>query len=365
MVREWSGNFQKALQSPYGGGQSPRHLSPRIGAGGIATVTSRIIDRIKRCGVPGFHTLVMDRPMRDFEVATLILSAKAYQLFVGPITLFADAEGMKWAVKNKITSIYSDCREIRVPEYVDRRKFWAAGKLESWSRMKAPCVSVDIDAVLYESPSLFKDIIALHAEPDDLQVYQRSTLRTKIDELTGKMHSGYRSKFWHPPANVGILCINDDSFRNRYASLSMDMMSRESVSPLMADYEAIQIEGMPVTQMVLVEQYLLSALATAQNKSMAFIGALNPDNEHMRPNKAAYHLWNSKRYYSTHARARERYIDFTLDELSRIGAIQSVGSILAANGLPTVRVTDGNTQRTRWSYRPEWTGPGDQAVVSE
>lgn len=328
-------------------------------------MTSRVIDRIKRCGVPGFHTLVMDRPMCDFEIATLILSVKAYQRFVGPMTLFADESGMQWAAENKIASLYSDCRVIRVPEYVDRRKFWAAGKLEAWSRMHAPCVSVDIDAVLYKTPSIFKDIVALHSEPVELQVYQRSTLRAKIDELTGKKYCEYSSKFSHPPANVGILCINDDSFRNRYASLSMEMMIRESQTPLMPDYETVQVNGVPVTQMVLVEQYLLSALATAKNKSMSFIGTLNADSEHILPNKTAFHLWNSKRYYATHARACERYIEFVIDELSRIGAMNSVGGVLAANGLPTVRVTDGNTQRTRWSYSGEWIGPGDQTFCGE
>lgn len=328
-------------------------------------MTSRVIDRIKRRGVPGFHTLVMDRTIRDFEIATLILSVKAYQKFVGPITLFADERGMKWAIKNKIASLYTDCREIRVPEYVDRRKFWAAGKIEAWSRMQAPCVSVDIDAVLYETPSIFKDIVALHSEPDELQVYKRSRLRTKIDEMTGKASCEYSSKFLYPPANVGVLCINDDAFRNRYASMSMDMMIRESSSPLMQDYETIQVNGVPVTQMVLVEQYLLSALATAKGTSMSFIGELQTDNEHMLPNKAAFHLWNSKRYYAIHSRARERYIEFVIDELSRIGAMDSCGSVLAENGLPTVQVTDGNTLRTRWSYRGEWTGPGDQALSSE
>lgn len=319
----------------------------------------RILSRLKMGGIPGFHTLIMDRPLPDFEVATMILSIRAYQKNVGDITLFADEAGMKWATKHKIANLYNNVEEMVLDEEIDRRKFWAAGKLEAWARMKAPCVSVDIDAVLYKKPSMFSDIVALHPEPPNWDVYGLSALRNRVDRLTGLACSGPRKP--HPPANVGILCINDDEFRFSYAAYSNALMLSESCDPHMADDEAITINGVPITQMVLAEQYLLSSLATADEKSMSFISDLDVESNHMVPTKAAFHLWNSKRFYQQHARAREAYINRVLEELYTMGAMMDfkVADAVFVNGLPSVRVVDANSGKARWSYSGEWTGPGE------
>lgn len=319
----------------------------------------RILSRLSQGGIPGFHTLIMDRPLPDFEVATMILSIRAYQKNVGDITLFADEAGMKWAIKNKIAHLYNDTKQIGVDERIDRKKFWAAGKLVAWSRMKAPCVSVDIDAVLYSKPSMFSDIVALHPEPFEWDVYSGSLLRDKVDNLTGLNYCGPRDE--HPPANVGILCINDDEFRQNYTDAALLLMFSESTYPAMSDDESITINGVPVTQMVLAEQYLLSSLATAKEKSMSFISDLDVMANHMVPTKKAFHLWNSKRFYQQHARAREVYINRVLEELYTMGAFMdpAVASAVFVNGLPSVRVVDANSGKARWSYSGEWTGPGE------
>lgn len=319
----------------------------------------RILSRIKMGGIPGFHTLIMDRTLPDFEVATMILSIRAYQKNVGDITLFADEAGMKWAIQNNIAHLYNDVKQISVDETIDRKKFWAAGKLEAWFRMKAPCVSVDIDAVLYSKPSMFSDIVALHPEPPGWDVYSGSLLRDKVDDFTGLNYCGPRDE--HPPANVGILCINDDEFRQNYTDAALSLMFSESINPIMPDDESITINGVPITQMVLAEQYLLSSLASADEKSMSFISDLDVKANHMVPTKKAFHLWNSKRFYQQHARAREVYISRVLEELYTMGAMEdrAVANAVFVNGLPSVRVVDANTGKARWSYNGEWTGPGE------
>jgi len=321
-------------------------------------VIKRILSRLSQGGIPGFHTLIMDRPLPDFEVATMILSIRAYQKNIGDITLFADEAGMKWAVQNKIAHLYNDTKQISVDETIDRKKFWAAGKLEAWSRMKAPCVSVDIDAVLYKKPSVFSDIVALHPEPPEWDVYGPSALRMSVNKMTDMMYS---ERVQHPPANVGILCINDEGFRLNYTHSALSLMRMESLWPIMSDDEAITINGVPITQMVLAEQYMLSSLATASGRSMSFISDLDVKANHMVPTKKAFHLWNSKRFYQQHARAREVYISRVLEELYTMGAMEdrAVANAVFVNGLPSVRVVDANTGKARWSYNGEWTGPGE------
>jgi hypothetical protein len=317
-----------------------------------------IIDRIKALrSLPGFHTLTGDRPMADYELVTMMLSALVYKKRIGKMTLFTDEAGYRWASRTWMLSLYDDHKYIEVPKSIDKRVFWAAGKLVAMSKMKAPCVSVDLDAVLFERPNLISDVVALHPEPFEWEVYGWSPFKSRIYEEVG---AEFESFWQHPPANVGVLAINDEFLRSTYTKTALMLMMEESTHPVTPPSTVIHVEGVPVTQMVLAEQYLISAIATKQDKHMSFITDLDVENQHMVPTRKAMHLWNSKRFYAKHTRAREQYISWALTQIHAIaGESEAVNRIVRDNGLPTVLVIDGNTGVRRWSYKGEWNGPGE------
>lgn len=323
-----------------------------------------IIDRVKALwNLPGFHTKTGDKPMTNFELVTAMLSVIAYQTRIGKMTLFTDFEGEEWAKRTGLIKLYDDHRIIHVHTAINRNVFWAAGKLYAMNQMKAPCVSVDLDAVLFDRPSLISDVVALHPEPYEWDVYSYGDFRNIVEDearLRGVCQDRDPMLSNNPPANVGILAINDEGFRSEYADAAIWMMIQESVNPVTDPKSVIRVDGTPVTQMVLAEQYFLSVLAYEMEKRLSFITDLNVGLQHMVPTPKAVHLWNSKRYYAKHGRAREAYISWALNQIYALTEKdEMIHGILRDNGLPTVRVLDGNTGATRWSYKGEWEGPGD------
>ncbi len=323
-------------------------------------MTSLIRRLMSLRALPGFHSLVLNKPLDDFEVATVILSAHAYRKLVGPITLFADTAGLEWARSIGLTKLYDEVGRISIDGRINKRIFWAAGKIEAMSKMSAPCCSVDLDAVLWRRPPVTPDAVGLHFEPPWWEVYGWSHLRTKIDEWIDVPRRQRQREY--PPVNTGVLCINDEDLRRVYCDSAQSLMVQESLKPVTDDLERVEVDGSQVTEMVIVEQLLLSELCSGLGKKLKTLAHLDLDREHVRPNHYGYHLWSSKRFYRKHARAREAYITWVLNKLWDMteGDNDDVGDVVARAGLPYIRVRDGNVPAIRWSHRGEWTGPAEE-----
>jgi hypothetical protein len=328
-----------------------------------------LIQKLKALrGIPGFHSLCLKEGQTpsDFEVATQILSVCAYRKRIGPMTFFGNTEALKWLEDSKIAPLYDEVLELVVDPDIDQKTFWAAGKIEALRCMTAPCIGLDTDCVLFRRPTLNTDVVALHSEPFDWQVYQSSPMRDRMAEtifgwyaevyhLNGKVGKNYI-----PPANCAVVGMFDEGVRLAYVRAAERVMLDESEKPSMTDADRIVIEGSSVTEMVLAEQLLLSWIVGLFNKNISFIGELDVARDHMVPNPDCYHLWNSKRFYRQHSRAREHYIEWVMERMRSDGLLdKTVMTAVAVNNLPTRRVVDGNTGAVRWSHQTEWTGPGE------
>ena len=307
--------------------------------------------------LPGFHSMILRQEPKDFELATQIASVVAYRKFVGPITLFADVAGARWARRTGIIGLYDDVRPLAVDPRVDLTRFWAAGKIAAMAEMRAPCCSVDTDAILMTRPAALPAAVALHAEPEDWEVYRSSAFRRTLD-----VSVGLKGACTFPPANTAVLAFNDEDLRAEYCELARWHMVQESRRPTLSSGYEVHIEGQPVRAMVLVEQYLLSALCSARGKRLRFLGDLDPATNHLSRNPEVLHLWSSKRFYAKHARAHERFLDSVMDLIKGLGDT-AAHDVCRANGLPVCRVTDANTGVRRWSYAGEWVGPGETSEL--
>jgi len=314
----------------------------------------------------GLHTITLGRCMDEVELATMLLSVLTYKANIGPMTLAVDTGGLHFACAVGLNKLYDDVMPIEIPPGIDKFTFWAAGKLVALSRMSGHVISVDLDAVLYRKPSPLIDLHGLHYEPISWATYGWNPMWETAGQLLGA--NGWQRL---APINVAVAAFYNEDLRDQYTNLAIKLMqicSRPNGG--IPDSYKVSVGGSgsatPVAEMVFAEQYLLAVVAQSMNCSVRCIGDLDIGKDHMVPSKKAYHLWNSKRFYAKHDRAREMYLTNVMEEIYQLVSGQpeesTVQGIIHKLGLPTIRVVDGNAPAVRWSRAGEWFGPGEEVV---
>ncbi len=309
----------------------------------------------------GAHALVYKKPLEDFEIATMMLSALAYRDMIGPIMLCCDELGQEFAESTGISKLYDGVLRLRIDPKINQDTYWAAGKIAALNLLKAPCILVDLDAVLWKRPSTWNDVNVLHDEPRHWEVYAWNSLWSEAEDIIKTTELPCVS-----PLNTAILGFNDQEILEEYRHLAESLMIRGSIKGVTAAHKVL-IKGsgrdLPITEMVFAEQYSLPMLAAVMKKRVGKITTLDIAADHPVKNKTAFHLWNSKRFYAKHGRAREVYLSWVMDEIWNIVEGTNDESIVRAIAnklnLPTIRVIDGNTDAVRWSRQGEWFGPGE------
>ena len=308
----------------------------------------------------GIHSMVLKKFPVDYEIATMVLSAVVYKRNIGPIILCADSKASDFAEWSGLSRLYDDIRHIWIDPRINQEIFWAAGKIASLGLAKSPCIVVDLDAVLWKRPSAWDDVTVLHEEPCNWEAYQWNTMWNHAEDLL-RVDSLPRVA----PLNTAIVAFNDMDLIKEYRNLAEGLMIRATKSGVSGHKVSIKGSGneLPVTEMVFAEQYSLAMLAHNMGKRVGKITALDIASEHPVKNRTALHLWNSKRFYNQHERAREAYLSWAMEQVwnlvkgtSQESAVQRIAHTL---NLPTIRVVDGNTDAVRWSRQGEWFGPGE------
>lgn len=314
--------------------------------------------------------MTLARPMADFEVATMTLSILSFKEAVGgPMVLMTDIAGSKWSHSTGIASLY-DHVEVMDPidHRIDTNVFWAAGKIQALSKMRAPVISIDLDAVLLTKLSPLKDLHILHTEPQNWEAYGYNPLWELLYKLTANPGVGVGPTRWQP-YNTAIAAFFDQDLLDEYCRVAGRLMLAGSGAGLDSKYRLI-IKGsgkdVPVTEMVTAEQLSLCAVADKMEKSVKAITELTFDGDHHpKRNGKAWHLWNSKRFYQQHGRAREAFLTGAMEEIwshakAKCSLEMLIQRIAHSTGLPTIRVLDANTGVARWSRAGEWFGPGEE-----
>jgi hypothetical protein len=317
----------------------------------------------------GLHSLTFNRPMADYEVATMALSALAYRVLVGgKMILATDQAGYEYVTKTGLDALYDEIRVVTVPDWVDTQIFWAAGKIFALSQLvddRCPVVSIDLDAVLNARLNPLYDLHILHKEPQSWDAYRWNPMWQRLASLTATDREIELPPRWVPynTAVAGFFC-ND--LLDEYVRVATKMM-RNPPRVLGVTVPAASGKLIPVTAMVTAEQLALSAVAQMLGSRVAEITKLDTEKDHPAPSAKVFHLWNSKRFYDQHGRAREAYLTTVMEEIYQIilrapRMEMAVQQMLHATNLPTIRVVDGNVGAVRWSHAGEWIGPGEEVV---
>lgn len=113
-------------------------------------------------------TGLSDYSMEDFELLTMVLSAKNWQKHNGKISMITDSTGYEFYEKNNLLSIW-DGGVFKtldtIPDF-NTDMFWAAGKLWALKHSSAPVAMIDTDFIVW-APIAFdniKDAAVIHEE---------------------------------------------------------------------------------------------------------------------------------------------------------------------------------------------------------
>ena len=308
----------------------------------------------------GLHSFSLRRFPDECEIVTMVLSALTYKEKVGPIMLAADIHGLSFCTWTGISNIYDRVEHVEVDSRINTDTFWAAIKIYALGMIKAPCISVDLDAVLMRRPSPWYDVVALHSEPIEWEAYSWTNM---WEDLWSRLKNGSKRV---APLNTAVAAFYDNELLEKYVSTAKALMINGTKRPISKSSQINIGESgskVPVTEMVFAEQYSLAVIAESMKKRVGVITTLCEKLEHPTPNSTAIHLWNSKRFYRKHGRAHELYMTWAMEQIWRLvkGTKNEpyIQAIAHKCNLPTIRVVDGNTNIIRWSRHGEWFGPGE------
>lgn len=239
--------------------------------------------------IRGFHTLWTlpyfqnskydSYSMQDYELLTMILSALMWRRNNGPITLYGDARAIDYVKGLGISHIWNGgLREIRVPDSISPKVFWAAGKLYALKEMNMPAVMVDLDLIIWKNISGYidgTDICSIHREGIYPEVYpDRDFFNMKDSYIFDPLWD-----WGAPPVNTCMLYISDDQFKNYYVDSATDFM------------ENCDEKEENLCHMVFAEQRLLAMCAGKKGKK---ISSFFPEAADIEKQDIFTHLWGYK-----------------------------------------------------------------------
>ena len=258
--------------------------------------------------------------MQDFEVLTMALSACVYRKLGNQMTMVTDSQGAKFLQLIHGDKCYTNIlTSLDKVSGVNPTVFWGAGKNLAYELFPTPCLSIDLDAVVWGLPEfdeLTTDLIVLHEDPLDWDCYNCS------GELYGSL--GFKSPFWDwsvAPYNVAFLLFNNPHVRTAYTSISqmvMENISRfYSRDALERKSKAIVKNGRhpKIFEQIFAEQQLLSMVAHRLHARVGAVSEIDFATDHLKANPFVTHLWGIKGVYRSTPELKDHLVAGLLNKL--------------------------------------------------
>lgn len=283
-------------------------------SGGGAIGLQNLLEPIQPVAVCGnlraYHVLMTspftyDNPRKSYKMSdtallTAELSARLWQRFNGSITLITDEIGFDYIKKTDLSKAYDEILPI-----LDLRnfgivptKYWASGKIQALTKIAAPCVIIDMDMLLWQKlPVESAKLLVTHNEPLKLKCYPTP------DFFYTDAEYSYPSEwdFTVEPLNTAILYLEEDEFKNYYATQSIRFMYSEKESP-----------DNGVVCMVFAEQRILAMCAAAKGIKAKLL----LDYNHLaEPQSLLTHIWSAKKIIELVPDINKIFIDLCEEKL--------------------------------------------------
>lgn len=235
------------------------------------------------------HALHGELPfsMPEHEQWVARLSALAWRRYNGPIHLFTDREGGAYFRDIGLDAVYDAVHDdLRDLYGLDQKKFWASGKLLALERLRAPCLILDMDLIVWgRLPLQGAALAAAHTEHLNDEFYPG----TEYFLMSPRYRFPEDWDFSAEPLNTAILYLGDDALRREYLSESFRFMRYERDTPDNGS-----------NCMIFAEQRILAMCAARRGiRARTFLDY----DDLLRPQRTITHTWSGKRVLNLHPEA--------------------------------------------------------------
>nr|AGS53585.1 hypothetical protein [uncultured bacterium contig00070] len=233
--------------------------------------------------------------MSKFELLTAQLSAMAWKQYNGEIYLITDKCGEEYIYAQKAESAWNGILPILDPRDsgIIAERFWASGKIQGMSLVKAPCVMLDMDFIVWEPLCLdgFGLVTAHYELLDDLpQAYPPPSFF-----IMSKRYSFNPAwDFTANPMNTAFVYIKDNDFKDYYTDESTRFMKFE---------RGTSDNG--VRCMIFAEQRIMAMCAVEKGIKTDVLMDVNKLSE--LQNRFT-HIWSAKELLRENEELRNEYI---------------------------------------------------------
>jgi hypothetical protein len=256
--------------------------------------------------------------MSDFEALITAYSVLQYKLTCGPMHLVTDSLGARYLEHLGILQLYDEVH-VKLDSIVgiDPVTFWAAGKLYAYELIPAPCISLDMDAVLFKPLPHQEDVTALHVDNALWDCYAESRAMYAA--------CGFKSRNWDwslPPLNVGLLQFRNEAIKNFYTSTSIAFMEcfTNFYSSDILKRKVLQLKQLgrkaSIFEQIFAEQRILSLCVGRAQGTFSTVSEIDPKTNHLAANPYVTHVWGIKNVYRSVECIRKSCVSYLVNLLS-------------------------------------------------
>lgn len=216
----------------------------------------------------------------DFEILTTVLSALKWREKNGTISMITDSNGFEFYKLRKLCSVWDSVEtELDgIPDYVDPKTFWAAGKLFSLKSVSVPTAVMDTDFIVWEMLAFDKlaELTVIHREELYSDIYPEPSFFNMARGYIFNPDLNWEIK----PANTAFYVIKNEKLKDMYINEAENFIKN------CVDCDCL-------TGMVFAEQRLLPMCAEMlgiETHEFSNISRLCNDGE-----KYFTHIWGMKR----------------------------------------------------------------------
>lgn len=227
--------------------------------------------------------------LEDFDLYCAVISALTWRRDGSRIFLCSDRIGGDYIRNSGLSEVWDDIREC-VPEDldgIDPEMFWAAGKILAMRSMRAPCVMIDTDFIVWNKPQFGKEIIAAHREDIKPDIYPPA------EYFSAKGHIVPDFNWEVLPLNTAFFYVPDEDYKEFYTSQAIAFMKSAERCGERLKYMVFAEQRMAA----MCAEYTGTVVRTLMEKDFLFF-----------PQDSFTHLWGAKQVMRDHPELRAQFI---------------------------------------------------------
>jgi len=313
-----------------------------------------------------YHTLCLEpgfTVFHDYELITWVLGPLLYKRHCGgDFLLQTDPAGLSKVQELGLESLYDSIHTVQVPPGIDSKVFWCASRYLTMP--KAPCISLDFDAVIFRPFWHGKnaDVICMNPEPVHWNPYTDG--QNKYAEYLRQGGVDFNDFQWSlPSVNCGVMAIFDEEFRRKYVATvlaAMKIITNCGMKPTRYDDPSKTDKGTYIAEAVLVDQRILAMLAHQESRILKFVAEFDEELDTHTKNPYALHLWKMKHGFLASPSFLADYMDWALSTLWR--QFPERWNLLDKLYLPTNVYENVHTGRLRFASNNFQKFPGEKKL---